>query len=64
MALGPARARDDELTVWAAGHQAVVVSTDGEFSQRRMQNVSAGTSGSDAVTGRQATFSEITWMRY
>ena len=35
---GLARARDDELTVWAAGHQAVVVSTDAEFSQRRMQN--------------------------
>lgn len=32
------RARDDELTVWAAEHQAAVVSTDGEFSQRRMQN--------------------------
>ena len=35
---GLARAKDDELTVWAAEHQAVVVSTDGEFSQRRMQN--------------------------
>ncbi len=36
--VGLARAKDDELTVWAAGHQAVVVSTDGEFSQRRMKN--------------------------
>jgi predicted nuclease of predicted toxin-antitoxin system len=35
---GLARARDDELTVWAAEHQAVLVSTDGEFGQRRMQN--------------------------
>jgi predicted nuclease of predicted toxin-antitoxin system len=35
---GLARAKDDELTVWAAEHQVVVVSTDGEFSQRRMQN--------------------------
>lgn len=35
---GLARAKDDELTVWAAEHQAVVVSTDGEFGQRRMQN--------------------------
>ena len=35
---GLARAKDDELTVWAAEHQAVVVSTDREFSQRRMQN--------------------------
>ncbi len=35
---GLARAKDDELTVWAAEHQAAVVSTDGEFSQRRMQN--------------------------
>ena len=35
---GLARAKDDELTVWAAEHRAVVVSTDGEFSQRRMQN--------------------------
>ncbi len=30
--------RDDELTVWAAGHQAVLVSTDAEFGQRRMRN--------------------------
>jgi hypothetical protein len=29
---------DDELTVWAAEHQAVIISTDGEFGQRRMQN--------------------------
>jgi predicted nuclease of predicted toxin-antitoxin system len=35
---GLARARDDELTVWAEEHHAVVVSTDSEFSQRRMQN--------------------------
>jgi predicted nuclease of predicted toxin-antitoxin system len=35
---GLARAKDDELTVWAAEHHAVVVSTDREFSQRRMQN--------------------------
>lgn len=35
---GLARARDDELTVWAAEHEAVIVSTDGEFGQRRMQN--------------------------
>jgi predicted nuclease of predicted toxin-antitoxin system len=33
-----ARAKDDELTVWAAEHQAVIISTDGEFGQRRMQN--------------------------
>jgi predicted nuclease of predicted toxin-antitoxin system len=35
---GLAHARDDELTVWAAEHQAAVVSTDDEFGQRRMQN--------------------------
>lgn len=35
---GLARAKDDELTVWAVEHQAVLVSTDTEFSQRRMQN--------------------------
>ena len=35
---GLARAKDDELTVWAVEHQAVLVSTDVEFSQRRMQN--------------------------
>lgn len=35
---GLARAKDDELTVWAAAHQAAVVSTDREFGQRRMQN--------------------------
>ena len=37
-AVGLARAKDDELTVWAAEHQAVIISTDGEFGQRRMQN--------------------------
>ena len=35
---GLARARDDELTVWAADHQTVITSTDGESGQRRMQN--------------------------
>jgi predicted nuclease of predicted toxin-antitoxin system len=35
---GLARARDDELTVWAVEHHAGLVSTDAEFSQRRMQN--------------------------
>jgi predicted nuclease of predicted toxin-antitoxin system len=35
---GLARARDNELTVWAAEHHAVLVSTDTEFGQRRMQN--------------------------
>jgi len=35
---GLARAKDDELTVWAAEHRAVVISTDAEFSQRRMRN--------------------------
>lgn len=35
---GLARAKDDELTVWAVEHQAVLVSTDTEFSQRRMRN--------------------------
>lgn len=35
---GLARAKDDELTVWAAERRAVVVSTDGEFGHRRMQN--------------------------
>jgi predicted nuclease of predicted toxin-antitoxin system len=35
---GLARARDDELTVWAAARRAAVVSTDEEFGQRRMRN--------------------------
>jgi predicted nuclease of predicted toxin-antitoxin system len=35
---GLARAKDDELTVWATEHHAVLVSTDAEFGQRRMQN--------------------------
>jgi len=35
-AAGLARARDDELTVWAGARQAVVVSTDEEFGLRRM----------------------------
>ena len=33
-----ARARGDELTVWAAEHQAILVRTDGEFGQRRLHN--------------------------
>jgi len=37
-----ARARDDELTVWAAARQAVVVSTDDEFGLRRMRNAIGG----------------------
>lgn len=36
--VGLAAAIDDALTVWAAEHRAVVVSTDREFSRRRMQN--------------------------
>jgi predicted nuclease of predicted toxin-antitoxin system len=35
-AAGLARARDDELTVWAGARQAAVVSTDEEFGLRRM----------------------------
>jgi predicted nuclease of predicted toxin-antitoxin system len=34
----PGTSKDDELTAWAAEHQAVIISTDGEFGQRRMQN--------------------------
>jgi len=36
--LGLATATDDALTVWASEHGAVVVSTDVEFSRRRMRN--------------------------
>jgi predicted nuclease of predicted toxin-antitoxin system len=36
--VGLAAATDDTLTVWACEHEAVVVSTDREFSQRRMKN--------------------------
>ena len=36
--VGLAAATDDTLTVWAGEHGAVVVSTDREFSQRRMKN--------------------------
>jgi predicted nuclease of predicted toxin-antitoxin system len=36
--VGLASATDDALTVWASEHRAVVVSTDREFSRRRMQN--------------------------
>jgi predicted nuclease of predicted toxin-antitoxin system len=36
--VGLAQARDDALTVWASEHDAVVVSTDKEFGQRRMKN--------------------------
>ena len=37
-AVGLAAASDDALTVWASGHNAVVVSTDQEFGQRRSRN--------------------------
>jgi len=36
--VGLAAATDDALTVWASEHEAVVVSTDREFSRRRMKN--------------------------
>jgi predicted nuclease of predicted toxin-antitoxin system len=36
--VGLAAATDDSLTVWACEHAAVVVSTDREFSLRRMRN--------------------------
>lgn len=41
-AAGLARARDDELTVWAGARRAVVVSTDEEFGLRRMRNAIGG----------------------
>lgn len=36
--VGLATAADDALTVWASEQGAVVVSTDVEFSRRRMKN--------------------------
>lgn len=36
--VGLATAVDDELTVWPSQHGAAVVSTDVEFSRRRMNN--------------------------
>ena len=36
--VGLAAVTDDTLTVWASEHRAVVVSTDREFSRRRMKN--------------------------
>jgi len=36
--VGLAVASDDALTVWASERRAVVVSTDREFSRRRMKN--------------------------
>jgi predicted nuclease of predicted toxin-antitoxin system len=36
--VGLADAPDDALTVWATEHGAVVVTTDREFSRRRMKN--------------------------
>jgi predicted nuclease of predicted toxin-antitoxin system len=36
--VGLAVATDDALTVWASEHRAAVVSSDREFSRRRMQN--------------------------
>jgi predicted nuclease of predicted toxin-antitoxin system len=35
---GLATAKDDDLTVWADEHRAVLVSTDREFGLRRMKN--------------------------
>jgi predicted nuclease of predicted toxin-antitoxin system len=37
-AVGLAAAADDALTVWATSHNAILVSTDREFGQRRMRN--------------------------
>jgi predicted nuclease of predicted toxin-antitoxin system len=37
-AVGLATASDDALTAWASGHDALVVSTDREFGQRRTRN--------------------------
>jgi len=50
-AAGLARARDDELTVWAGARRAVVVSTDDEFGLRRMRN----------AVGRHAWLSCADW---
>jgi predicted nuclease of predicted toxin-antitoxin system len=36
--VGLAAATDDALTVWASEHGAVVVSTDREFSRRRLKS--------------------------
>lgn len=36
--VGLAAATDDALTVWASEHRAVVLTTDREFSRKRMQN--------------------------
>lgn len=36
--VGLAVARDDDLTVWATAHSAVLVSTDKEFGRRRLRN--------------------------
>jgi len=37
-AVGLAAVSDDALTVWASSHDAIVVSTDQEFGQRRTRN--------------------------
>jgi predicted nuclease of predicted toxin-antitoxin system len=36
--VGLAEAQDDDLTVWADRHGAVLISSDREFSQRRQAN--------------------------
>ncbi len=41
-AVGLAAAADDDLSVWASAHRAVVVSTDVEFGRRRMRNAIGG----------------------
>lgn len=37
-AVGLATAADDDLTVWATSHRAVLISQDIEFMRRRMKN--------------------------
>jgi hypothetical protein len=49
--------------VWAADRQAVVVSTDGEFSQRWMQNAIGWHVWLRCSDWRQARSSRLTWMR-
>lgn len=53
-AVGLAAAADDALTVWATSHNAILVSTDREFGQRRMRNAVGHTCGCAAPTGKFA----------
>ncbi len=62
-AVGLAAAADDALTVWATSHNAILVSTDREFGQRRMRNAVGHHLWLRCPTGGLAKFSALISMK-